>query len=131
VERLGSNGVSTEARRSIGIEEAEIGSGSVGLLPLAVEAINNTKNGKITLQILEYSGVPPPIIDAIRTFKLTLSSLTTKDGQISDFMIFDAIAAEINTVDKYRGPTEIEIRRALKTLARINPDQNISSSVTM
>jgi len=83
------------------------------------------------LQILEYSGVPPPIIDAIRTFKLTLSSLTTKDGQISDFMIFDAIAAEINTVDKYRGPTETEIRRALKTLARINPDQNISSSVTM
>lgn len=128
-ERLAANGVSTETLLSIGIEEAEIGSGSVGLLPLAVEAIKT--NGKLTIDILEKSGVPPPIIDAIKTFKHTISSLRTKDKLISDFMIFDAIAAEINTVDKYRDPTEAEIRRALKTLSRINTDKYISGSIMM
>lgn len=98
VEKLGNNGVTTDTLLDIGISAEEVGSGRVGLLPLAVEAIKTS--GKISIEILSKSGVPPPIIEAIKSFKHSLSLLSSKDKYLSDFMIFDAIDNEINTVDK-------------------------------
>lgn len=130
VDRLANNDIITETLIEIGLQEADIGSRSVDLLPLAVEAIKT--DGKVTLQTLEKSGVPEHIIAAIRTFKDSMAALNNKrNTQFKDFVIFDAIAADMNLVEKRREPTETEIRKALKTLTRINPDKYVSNSITM
>merc|ERR1712093_888482 len=130
VDRLANNDISADTLMSIGLHETDIGSGSVALLPLAVEAIKT--DGKISLQTIEKSGVPEHIISIIQTFKDSMNALNNKrNTKYKDFIIFDAIAADMNSVEKQRQPTETEIRRALKTLTRINPDKYVSNSIMM